>query len=174
MKKIKRKINILFKKNNKSGVALLFAILISTIILSIALGIISISIKGVQFNTSDKGTIDAFFAADTGIECALYNDKASGTTPFSESDGSAVNADCLLNGSHVIDTSVLNTWSFTVPSLGMNGDSCAKITVTKVFDPDHPLVVDSTKIVSKGYSTGDSNCNLIGISRIERVLEVNY
>ena len=105
-------------KNKKRGIALLFSMLITSIILSIALSILTISVKEINFNTSAKSTNEAFFAADTGVECALYNDRASNDiTPFPYPSGTPGIVDC----PNVGGTSALADqaeWNFYILNLG--------------------------------------------------------
>ena len=61
-------------KKNK-GFVILFAVMLSSIFLAIALGVSNIAFREVTFGTSAKDANDAFFAADVGAECALFNDK---------------------------------------------------------------------------------------------------
>src|SRR3990167_1349437 len=63
-------------KKLKSGFVILFAVTLSALLLSIALGVANIAFKELRFGTSARDTNDAFFAADTGIECALLYDKS--------------------------------------------------------------------------------------------------
>ncbi len=178
MEKTKSTKNFIFGENTESGVALLFAMLISGIILAIALGIISIAVKEVNFNTSAKNTNEAFFAADTGVECALYNDK-SGSTPFTSQGGTV---DCLSSGPNITPYpgSLPSSWIFVIAGLGNSSQACAQITVSKTFDNSIPTpVLLSTDIVSKGYNLGfdDGNAKCASssnVNRVERVLEVKY
>jgi len=73
-------------KKNK-GFVILFVVTLSSILLAIALGAANIALKEIKFGTSAKDTNNAFFAADTGAELALFNDKTPnfysiGTTNF--------------------------------------------------------------------------------------------
>src|ERR1035437_11163940 len=63
-------------KKNK-GFVILFAVTLSALLLSIALGVANVAFREAKFNTSAKDTNNAFFAADTGAECALYYDKST-------------------------------------------------------------------------------------------------
>ena len=64
------------QKNTKNrGFVILFAVTISSILLALAIGVANIALKEVKFNTSAKDTNNAFFAADTAIEYALFQDK---------------------------------------------------------------------------------------------------
>src|SRR3989338_8665500 len=67
--------NYQLRINRNRGFVLLFTVLIASVILLIAMGITSISYRETILSTeANDGTV-AFFAADTGIECALYADK---------------------------------------------------------------------------------------------------
>lgn len=72
---IKRKI----LENNKQGFALLFAVLVSSLLLTIGLSIFSLTLKELAISTSARQSIYAFFAADSGREKALYQDIKVGT-----------------------------------------------------------------------------------------------
>lgn len=175
MIKIIKKLNIFKKgpvqyrrrKSSSSGFVILFAVTISSILLSIALGVSNITLKEVKFGTSARDTNNAFFAADTAIECALFNDKPP-TSSFPIA-GPATGITC---GSNTFtpafsSNSGVGLYSFSVIGLGGAGTSCATVTITK--NPD-----GTTAIVSKGYNIGDSSCESTNPDRIERQIEVNY
>lgn len=65
-----------FKKNksNKKGFTLLFSILVSIMVLAVGASIINISLKQVILSSSGRESQYAFYAANTGIECALFWD----------------------------------------------------------------------------------------------------
>ncbi len=75
----------MIKKNikNNTGFVILFAVTLAALLLGIALGVGEIAEKEIKFRTSATATNHAFFAADTGIECALANNK-SGDTAFTD------------------------------------------------------------------------------------------
>lgn len=149
-------------KNNKknSGFVILFAVTLAAILLSIALGVGEIAEKELKFRTSATISNNAFFAADTGIECALANNK-SGSTAFT--DGGPATIPCL--GGNVSLQGSTSPWSFVLSGVG-TGNACAKVTVTK----NPPL----TTIVSKGYNSGDDACVSVGGNRVERELRVVF
>jgi len=64
-------------KNNK-GFALLFSVLVSSLLLTIGLSIFSIALKELAISTSARQSIHAFFAADSGREYFLYRDIKQG------------------------------------------------------------------------------------------------
>ena len=149
-------------KKNK-GFVILFAVTLSAILLSIALGVANIALKEIKFGTSAKDTNDAFFAADTGTECALYNDKGS-TSSFGGTGPATIQ--CLGNSISIVGSS--SPWTFTVVGMGSTFQSCAKVIVTKTSSP--PVF---TSIVSKGYNNGGSTC-VQGTNTVERELDLNY
>lgn len=159
-----------FKKKNKAcptklqrsrGFVLLFVVVISSIILAITLSIANISFKEIKFSTSAKDTNEAFFAADTGAECALFNDKTTGNS-FVQSGGSGV-VSCL--GGNIALSGAYPTWSFILSGLGSGGQGCAKVTVDKSVSP--------TAIISKGYNNGGASC-VSNSNTVERQLELSY
>lgn len=139
-----------FKKNNNRGFVILFAVTISSILLAIALGVANVAVKEVKFSTSAKDTNEAFLAADTGIEYALFHDKAP--------------------SEYVPVANEAFTWDVVVASPGLN--SCAKVSITK--DNTSPPNT-TTLIVSKGYNVGDTGtCDSANGDRIERELRISY
>jgi hypothetical protein len=159
------------------GVALLFAVLLTSMLLLVALGIVNITYKELLFSGEAKDSDRAFFAADTGIECALFLDKqgvyvATGT-PTPPSD--------LCNGlTFAVDGLVHNTtgtsiYTFMIPVPANN--TCSDVVVDKNFavGPD-----SYTKIVSVGYNlpTSGATCTAgipAGSTRVvSRALTTKY
>ncbi|MBI3306083.1 hypothetical protein HYZ82_03100 [Candidatus Nomurabacteria bacterium] len=133
------------RAEGSAGFVLLFAVTLASILLALALGVANIALKEIKFSTSARNTNDAFFAADTGVESALFQDK----------DGDiCAPAPC--------------SYSFTVLSLGSTGQGCAKVTVDKAVAPA------TTSVVSKGYNIGNALCDSANPDRIERQLRVTY
>jgi hypothetical protein len=163
MKKIKTK--------NNRGFAILFAVTLSSIVLGIALGVVNISLKEIKFGTSARSTNDAFFAADTGIECALANDKSTSES-FIEAGEPFVY--CL--GGEIVPEGSYPFFEFVISGLGSAEQSCAKISVlkTEAIDQQEPPVPATTTIISKGYDTGDESCDSVNPDRIEREIKITY
>lgn len=61
--------------NMKKGFTVLYAILVASLLLSISLGIYSISLRDFVLSSSASESEKAIFAADSGAECALYWDR---------------------------------------------------------------------------------------------------
>mgnify|MGYP001594323682 CR=1 FL=1 len=155
------------QKNKKKGFVILFAVVATSIILSVSLGIANIAFKEIRFYTSVKDSNNAFFNADTGVECALMNDKNDTITAFPVG-GTTGTVRCLGNNITVSGSSPI--WNFVVSQLG-DGSSpkgCAKVTVNKT----NP----STEIISKGYNEGGTTlgaCTPLA-NTLERQLRVTY
>jgi hypothetical protein len=154
------------KEKNK-GFVLLLAVIISSMILAIALSVSNITIKQMKFSTSAKEANKAFFAADIGIECALYFDSFTPSaygeiTPF-------LNTKCAENAVNVTAFDV--TWNFALVALGTDGKSCTNVSFTRFNTP--PFV----RIISRGYNINGDNTNtscIAGAMSLERELNVNY
>src|SRR3989338_6549604 len=105
--------NLKKSKKNK-GFVLLFAVTLSSILLAIALGVSNVAFRELRFSTNARSTNDAFFAADTGIECALNYDKSPGSS-FEDIDGNNLsNFEC--NGYDITaEESPEKFWTFSFP-----------------------------------------------------------
>ncbi|OGI73645.1 hypothetical protein A3D42_01410 [Candidatus Nomurabacteria bacterium RIFCSPHIGHO2_02_FULL_41_18] len=147
---------------SNSGFVILFATTLASIIFSIALGVANVAWKELRFGSSARDANNAFFAADTGVECALVHDKDS--APF----GTVSSINCA--GRSIAVTGSAPSWRFVVTGLGSAGNSCAVVTVTK--SPSGPNILST--IVSKGFNTGDSSCASTSENRVERELRVSY
>lgn len=151
----------IYKIQKNKGMALLFSVLLSSIILTISLGISNIAFGEIKFSTSAKNTNEAFFAADAGIECALFNDKTSSNVFVATSPDPIV----CQSGTVTVVSSTYPFWSFVLLGLGPQAQGCAKITVNKGVTP--------MEVISNGYNVGDSGtCNSTLTNRVERRLEV--
>ncbi len=155
------------KEKKNKGFVILFAVTLSAMLLAIALGVSNIALKELNFSTSARDANDAFFAADTGVECALINDKSTSNV-FLQSGG-PLTMSCL--NRTITFTSLSPSWNFILSGLGSTGQGCANVTVTKDF------TTYAVKIVSKGYNNGGGtvdSCTPSGTSSLERELDVNY
>lgn len=162
---------------------LLFAVILSAIILAISLGVSNITFRELTFSTSAQATNDAFYAADVGAECALYYDlnrifagDSNGLVFAFGYPGIQVYTPCAANSGGVNLNNGQGSpqpppWEFTLLSLGTSGRSCVIVTVEK--NGTSPNF--STRIISRGYSTGgNADCDTNEPNRVERVIEVNY
>ena len=180
------KLFISSKQNKNKGFILLIAVLVSSIILAISLGVYSLSLKEVILASFLKDSTRAFGAADRGVECALYWDRTAPqngmpytifstsssyvTIPSSPLDNAVCDALRLDDpsapapsgsgtGWDVTATPLVGTTQFT---LTYPDNTCAELTVIKEG-------TTQTTIVSNGYNTCDSNNS----RRTQRTIQVS-
>ncbi len=79
--------------STQKGFALLFAIIASSVLLSIGLGIWNIAFKELVLSSFGRESQVAFYVADSAIECALYHDFI-GTNVFATSSNSIPGGVC--------------------------------------------------------------------------------
>ncbi len=153
--------------SGRRGFVILFAVTISAILLSVALGVANIAFKEVRFGTSARGTNEAFFAADTGIECALFFDK-SAIDVFTVGNNPSLTCN---NHTFVATEERSSFWRFVLSGLGSGTEGCAIVTVDKT-SPFRP----TTTIIAKGYNNGGSVPDLctLNSNTIEREIKVSY
>ncbi len=163
---------------NNRGYTLLFAVLVSSIVLSVGISILTISKKEFLLSSSARESISAFYAADSGLECALYH--SDNTSVFSTTTNSTVNLSLGCMGVNPIVANVVSgsdTYNFTFDLKTQNVDSNA-CAVVKVSVEDLLNGYVKTTILSKGYNLGwdDSikKCNSPSPRRVERAIEYTY
>jgi hypothetical protein len=153
------------ESQKEGGVALLFAILLTSTLLLIAMGISKISYKEGIFALEARDSGRAFTAADTGIECGLYLDN---------NDVFTTNSDTFYcHGSQVIVSGSGTSFQF---SLNISPTSCAQVYVDKNY------AGTSTRIESYGYNikqqqpTSPATCltSAVTTNIVTRALRVTY
>ena len=185
---------------SSKGYTLLFAVIVSVLVLSIATFILSVSRKQAILASSARDSIYAFYAADSGLECAIENlsllaASSSGTISIS-CGGKTITAtqnpaDTIGPGglSAVSATSTFSMLTGTGNSLGTGGTqntqsgaaSCASTSVAYVYTPGTILVATSTVVTveTRGYNIGwkpfvpngaDGDCTVTGPRKVERAL----
>ncbi|OHA20772.1 MAG: hypothetical protein A2849_02490 [Candidatus Taylorbacteria bacterium RIFCSPHIGHO2_01_FULL_51_15] len=147
--------------SSQRGFTLLFAVLIGSLLFSVGIAIAHLSLKEIVLSSAGKESEKAFFAADTGTECALYWDRREGIFP-NTAGGSPPSLRCA--GADITAESVIAiqggaATTFTVPP---SGSPCAEVIVYKT---------DTTIIESRGRSECGTGVNP---ARVERALRVRY
>ena len=172
MKKIKS------QKNNNNAFTILFAVIVSSLILALGLGIVAITMKEVKLSGAGRDSQLAFYAADSGLECAQYFDlvqSAFGTS----TDSSIVNIKC--NNKTVVvsqvgtfeansATSKFEMFMEYTDDVGVVAKPCADVIVTKSIVTDNGVSKQKTTIDSRGYNT----CDPANTRRLERGYRVEY
>lgn len=151
--------------HTQRGFTLFIALVITATLLLIATGIIALAVRESFLTTASQDSQYAFYAADTGIECAIYWDvkNTSGFSAFATSTSSTIN--CNYDSNNPANQNIVVGGSpesdFTISFLPQ--PYCAMV---KVFKPSD----GSTKIESFGYNT----CDTTNPRRVERAVQVSY
>ncbi|MFH0755137.1 MAG: hypothetical protein V1910_00520 [bacterium] len=77
----KKNIKQYLKIKTTKGFAILFAVLLSSFLITLGVSIFSISLKEIQITTSLRDSQIAYYIADSARECALYWDIKKGAFP---------------------------------------------------------------------------------------------
>ena len=171
-------LNMNKRKNNKKGFTILIAVITAGILLIIAMSIGGIALKEQVLATANKESQIAFYAADTGMECALYWDQKKGAfNRATDGADSATLTDFVCNNIKdndtnptLGDTATVDYYDYTfmvkgIPVAGNTLGTCAIVKVTK------SVLATSTKtyIQSYGYNTCEASPR-----RLERGIEAHY
>lgn len=191
-----------YKKNkSQKGFVILFAVLISSLVLSVGISIISISLKQIILSGSGRDSQYAFYASNSGAECAQYWDYAGALdntgekiVVFATSSQSNLSFDigdvkCL--GQQLV-TSTDNGGNQNSPCASsintdtgwcVQGDASSAKTKFRIKYADKPYCADV--IVSKSINAGGNaatkitsrgynTCDENNPRRIQRALEFSY
>ena len=153
----------------QKGFTLFVSLVLAGTLLLIASGVISLAVKQSLISSSGRESQLAFYAADSGMECALFWDvknpegEMSAFIPQSGSpSGNLISCNQDSNNPlNVWEVGVGETSEFTITFLP--DPYCAKVTVTKNED-------GTTLVESKGYNT----CDLTNPRRVERAVRATY
>jgi len=158
----------------KQGFVILFAVLISAVILMIGAGVFSISVKQSILSSAAREAQYAINAADMGLECVLYDDiQPSGNLNFSPQ--------------RVVCLNDIQTWNpnapfkFKIPN-PQGGESCAEVTRIATSYTSNEIsqglgsVLDhKITVISRGFNI----CNGVDPALndpllVERVMRADY
>jgi hypothetical protein len=147
-------------QKNKGFVAL-FTVLLASVILAMAVGISNSSLRQILLSASATEANKSFYAADSGIECALFFDRQN-PSPFTTGTG-AVQCG---GETVIIDFPSFGLGHFALGLPGNDGISlvCADVTVDKT-------IANTTTVTSRGTNIP---CGEVSNRRVERVIEVTY
>jgi hypothetical protein len=178
------------------GFTVLFASLIGALVLSIGLAILNITLKQNTLSSAGRKTQQSFYAADAGVECALFLDRGEGQqscrlgyfgTPSTTGAGTFVSSICgnltaaddtgrtheCLGRTFTINHG--SAGSVIVDTFEVTGDAtydediCFSVSVIKSLLPNDDGVLElTTTFESRGYNTCDTNSP----NRFERAIRV--
>lgn len=158
---------MIYKNKNQKGFVALFTVLLVSVILAMALGIASLSLKEIVLSSTASDGNKAFYAADSGIECALYLEKINPTS-LPSINGSRCNNAVIQNFEPAARTTAAEAVEFTASFGEPENELCAFIKIERGFT-GRPYL---NQIESKGSnlpcgSEGDPK-------KVERSIRVTY
>lgn len=152
----------------QQGFVILFTILISTIILMIGLGIFSIATRETVLSGTSREAQYAFYAADAGVECALFAQSRGFLTGSGGTfECGAIPADITGVGLYPGNPFVFDILVDPVKK------SCARVTV---FDTTTESGAAARRVISQGYNICNANAKPLTQNPVlvERDLDVMF
>lgn len=153
--------NFFLKLKKQNGFAMLFTVLIVTLILSIALGISNLSFKQTILSSLAKDSQISFYEADTAVECGLYYDTITLSFPLDIDPGSAPKSIDCGNDTFLIDDTTSGMNYLIYKQDGAGSGTCSSI----LFDK----TTGENIIQGRGYNICTDHPR-----QVERALEVIY
>jgi hypothetical protein len=155
------------------GITLLVAVILSSVVLSVALSLLDITYKQVVLASSAKLSQYAFYTADSAMECVLYWDQQKDAFDYTATTYLTSGITCSDNTGS-LQTIVPNTAPNTSTVVGstrttifyipcQSGGTQGMVTISK-------MNTGSTTIYANGYSS----CTATDPRRIERGVKVSY
>ena len=167
------------KKYLAKGFTLIFAVLVGSLIVAIGVAISNIALKELAISAISRESQIAFYAADSGAECAIYWDVQGPylDTPFyfaSPDHGATINGRMFCGASiesllavpvNNVDGSFSHYENRFIVHFG-NPSPCAIVYVNKGNDDSRPNIVKSN---------GINDCSATNNPfRVERSLQIEY
>jgi len=162
--KTDKKIKSILVEKKQRGFVSLIALLLANVFLMIGMSVFAISLKELSLSFGGRESNIAFYAADGGMECALYWDIQQDVFATSTSPSGVIN--CAGHDDIAITytpNGLEGTSSFEFSFGSDDSDPCVIVSVYKRSDM-------KTVIISRGRN----NCNLSDSRRVERAWRVTY
>ncbi len=164
----------ILKFKEQKGVTLYVAIVVTSALLLVSFAIADVTLKQAALASINRDSHIAFFAADTGVECALFWDLKNtlGGSAFATSSSSVINCNGDSNNPENQNISIN-------PVFGSGGQATSTFQIN--FKPEAACAIVS---VSKSYSgptlntlieaKGYNSCDVNNPRRVERAVRVSY
>ena len=155
----------------KNGFTLLFAILVISVALSISLGATTLVVSQLGISRDTRNSLEAFYAASAGEECALYWDvqykfdlNPPGVSAFDPANPATTQIECNNLNRNVGGPPAAASSGTSVFEFDLN-NKCVQVTVEKT--------VSHTTITSRGRNTP---CPFSSVppGTFERIVQTDY
>jgi Tfp pilus assembly protein PilX len=169
--------NNYFAKKNR-GFTVLFAVIVSALILAIGISIANITLKQIRISSLGRESQIAFYAADSGSECVIYYDlveQAFGTSSLSGGATLPSTINCFGQEAVVIfdPTGTANSQNATstvdIRDTTSATGLCARVEIGK-HDTNGDGYSDRTVILSRGYNVCENDPQRL----LERGIRIRY
>ncbi len=157
---------------NKRGFALLIAIVVATIVLTIGISIINTALKEVILASTVRNSLSGFYTADSAVECSLYWDNIRGRfgTESAFASFAPMDIEC---GGIIVSVVGGNNTGFNLADEDNLSKPCAEVSVrTEAVVPPPGAPQSEDKIIMRAL--GSNTCDPSSSKRVERALEVRY
>lgn len=152
--------------SKQQGFALLMALIVVSVVISIGLSVLDLTLKQVRLSTNSKDSEIVFHAANAGLECARYwlnknyaeieAGQNISPTCFGVSPNSITKTSPSAVGGLAYKYQMDFTW-------GTASDRCSKITIlTLVSNSTNDTVVNNMQSVIPGYPDSTKTCGPSG------------
>lgn len=143
-----------FKRKNNSGYALMFTLLIISVLIAIASNVSVTLSKNLVLSGTARQSQEAFYQADTAGECALFAMRFIDLDTLESTNGTY---SC---GNMELDVSSPSTNRYVLSDSGASSDACFTVEIDRTTSP--------IVIKSRGYNS----CT--GSNVVERGVEISY
>lgn len=169
------------------GFVILFAVIISTIIMLISFGIFTVATKSTLLSTNSKEVLAAFYSADSGMECALHMIK-SGTLTTTGATNPICGSEVYAAPSNFPTSALARPITAHQFIVTYASGGCAHVEINQTVSPNTTSAGAAMYII-KIYSRGFNRCNVSSAAvggvlagypfttdprLLERVLEVEF
>lgn len=165
------------RSSQPRGFALLIAIILASVTLAVGLALLDVAYKQIILSSVTKNSQDAFYKADTALECALYWDQKSNSFDYNTPNANIICSTLGIQNyaSQISGNTRITT--YTMPCAGGTG-TLASVTVYKTnpaaanayCDVSAAGVQSKTCIYSEGYNF----CSASDARRIARGIRAIY
>jgi Tfp pilus assembly protein PilX len=152
-------------QKQRKGIAIYISVTITAALVLVSFAILNLAIKQIGISSAGRDSQAAFYAADSGIECALFWDLKNSTVPGVSAFATSSPLQTISCNNQIITVS-RNGASSTFNYSFTPNPYCVSVTVAKDYVGEQP----TTLIESRGYNS----CIAGNSRRVERAVLVNY
>lgn len=142
----------------KKGITLLLAVFVSSLALTLGLGIFTLLFSEIEFSGTAKESLIAFYAADSGIECAIFWDiehPGLSQSAFATSSDSSIICNGITKGGAGDPSCCGGPGGFSRFTIPFSDGSCFTAEITKdsntiIESQGKNICADSAKTVQRG------------------------